>query len=78
LVLLLESLTRTARPLYLTINARPNSTLSSADQEFIRFVFSRQGQEIVAEAGFFPLTASLAEAQLRRVGLSPARQGPPR
>ena len=49
------------RPLYLAVNKRPDSPLPENVREFLRFVLSREGQEIVARyAHFFPLNAELA------------------
>jgi phosphate transport system substrate-binding protein len=43
------------RPLYLHIDKSPNEPLPPAVQELMRFVTSRDGQEAVLRAGFFPL-----------------------
>jgi len=51
-----------ARQLYLTIDAPPEQPLPVLTREFLRFVLGRQGQKLVAEAGFFPLTAEKAKA----------------
>jgi phosphate transport system substrate-binding protein len=51
-----------ARQLYLTIDAPPDQPLPVLTREFLRFVLGRQGQKLVAEAGFFPLTAEKAKA----------------
>ncbi|MHC5109717.1 MAG: SUMF1/EgtB/PvdO family nonheme iron enzyme [Planctomycetota bacterium] len=59
-----------SRGLYLTINLEPGKTMSALQREFLRFVYSRQGQELVVQAGFCPLTAELAEQELTRLGLS--------
>src|SRR5262249_28828943 len=36
--------------------------------EFLRFILSQQGQEIVARNGDYPLPAAVVDAQLRRLG----------
>jgi ABC-type phosphate transport system substrate-binding protein len=52
------------RPLYLAVNKRPDSPLPENVREFLRFVLSREGQEIVARyAHFFPLNAELASRE---------------
>lgn len=56
-----------ARQLYLTLDIPPDTEPSALHREFLRFIFSREGQLLVVEAGFFPLSAELAEAELRRV-----------
>ncbi|MFM9958528.1 MAG: protein kinase domain-containing protein [Phycisphaerales bacterium] len=54
-----------SRGLYLTLDLPPGQPPSPWQREFLRFVLSRRGQELVAQAGFFPLEAEKAEAQLR-------------
>ena len=46
------------RTLYLYINKKPSERLSVALSEFLRFVNSRQGQEIVVKAGVYALPAA--------------------
>jgi phosphate binding protein len=60
-----------ARPLYLCVNYQPRSTLDPLRGEFIRFVFSKEGQREVCLAGYFPVTGTLAQKALRSVGLTP-------
>jgi phosphate transport system substrate-binding protein len=43
------------RPLYLHIDKSPSEPLSPAVYELLRFITSRDGQEAVLRAGFFPL-----------------------
>jgi phosphate transport system substrate-binding protein len=59
-----------ARPLYLTVDAPPSRAPLPLQQEFLRFVYSRAGQTLVAEAGFYPVTAEIAARELRAVGLA--------
>ncbi|MGH7232016.1 MAG: PstS family phosphate ABC transporter substrate-binding protein [Nitrospiraceae bacterium] len=47
-----------ARQLYLYTNQAPDEKFDSVMQEFLKFVNSRQGQETVARAHFFPLTST--------------------
>ena len=58
-----------ARPLYLVINREPGRELSPLVREFVRYVFSRDGQKKVVQAGYFPVTAEEAAAELEAVGL---------
>lgn len=46
-----------ARFLYVYINNDPNKPLDTLTREFLKFVISKDGQQIVANAGYFPLTA---------------------
>ena len=58
-----------ARPLFLSVNYRPGSDLDPLRREFIRYVFSKQGQENVIKDGYFPVTAAVALSQLDSVGI---------
>jgi phosphate transport system substrate-binding protein len=50
-----------ARFLYIYINQNPGRPLEPLTREFLKFVLSRPGQEVVAKDGYFPLPAELAE-----------------
>jgi len=43
------------RYLYLYINKAPNKPLSPLVREFLRFVFSKEGQQVVVKDGYLPL-----------------------
>lgn len=58
-----------ARPLFLTIDLDPEKGPTPLHREFLGFVFSRQGQEIVGKAGFYPVTAEDAGRELKRAGI---------
>lgn len=45
-----------ARFLYVYVNKKPGKPLDPLTLEFLEFVLSRQGQEIVIKDGYFPLT----------------------
>jgi phosphate transport system substrate-binding protein len=62
-----------SRFLYVYLNRKPNEALDPLRREFIRYVYSKQGQEQVVKAGFFPLLAPLSEKGLATVGLSSKR-----
>jgi phosphate transport system substrate-binding protein len=53
-----------ARFLYVYVNKKPNQPLDTLTHEFLRFVLSKQGQEVVVRDGYFPLPASVAETAL--------------
>jgi phosphate transport system substrate-binding protein len=59
-----------ARFLYLSVNYKPGSTLDPLRGEFIRLVFSREGQMVVSKDGYFPVPAKIAMAELQKVGLA--------
>jgi phosphate transport system substrate-binding protein len=53
---------------YLYLNRVPGKPLPARDREFVRFVLSREGQQIVADSRIFiPLSASQAQAELRKL-----------
>lgn len=59
-----------ARFLYLYVNYKPGTQLDPLRAEFIRFVFSKQGQAEVVKDGYFPVTAAIAKKALESVGLA--------
>ncbi|MGP1272642.1 MAG: PstS family phosphate ABC transporter substrate-binding protein [Phycisphaerales bacterium] len=61
-----------ARFLYVYINKDPSRALEPLREEFIRLIFSREGQEAVLKDGYFPISADLATKQLTQLGLDPA------
>jgi phosphate transport system substrate-binding protein len=58
------------RFLYLYVNHAPGSQLDPLRREFIRYVFSRQGQEQVVKDGYLPVPFPVAAKALKAVGLS--------
>jgi phosphate transport system substrate-binding protein len=56
-----------ARFLYIYVNKNPNQPLDPLRGEFIRFVYSKQGQEAVVKDGYFPVKA-LADQDLKAFG----------
>lgn len=44
-----------ARFLYMYVNAKPNSDMDPLRREFIKYVFSKQGQEDVVKDGYYPV-----------------------
>jgi len=58
-----------SRFLYVYLNKNPNQPLDPLRSEFVRFVFSKQGQEAVIKDGYFPVTAAVAEEDLDTLGL---------
>jgi len=59
-----------SRFLYLYVNYAPGSRLEPLRAEFLKLVFSRQGQESVIKDGYFPITATLAAQELAKVGIN--------
>lgn len=59
-----------ARGLILSVNYKPNSKLDPLRREFLKYVFSKQGQQGVVKDGYIPVTAAVAEKALSRVGIA--------
>jgi phosphate transport system substrate-binding protein len=57
-----------SRDAYIYVNKPPGRPLDPAVREFIRFVLSREGQEIIDKQGVYsPLPESYIETQLKKV-----------
>jgi phosphate transport system substrate-binding protein len=56
-----------ARFLYVYVNKKPGQPLDPAVKEFITLVLSKQGQEIVAKDGYFPLPADVVAESLAAI-----------
>ena len=54
-----------ARPLYLYAKRSPKGELDADVAEFLKFINSREGQETIAKAGVFPLSASQVTTNLQ-------------
>ncbi len=54
-----------ARMLYINVVKEPGKPLPKLIAEFLKFVLSREGQEIVVKDGYMPLPARVAEKQLK-------------
>jgi phosphate transport system substrate-binding protein len=59
-----------SRFLYVYVNARPDSELEPLQREFIRYVFSQEGQAEVVKDGYYPVTADIARETLEAVGIT--------
>jgi len=58
-----------ARFLYVYVNKNPNQPLEPLRAEFIKFVYSQEGQSAVIKDGYFPVTFPISEADLKLFGL---------
>jgi len=59
-----------ARFLLVYVNHKPGAELDALRREFIRLMFSKQGQEVVLKDGYFPVPFAIARTELAKVGLS--------
>jgi phosphate transport system substrate-binding protein len=55
------------RYLYIYVNRRPDKPLEPIIKEFLRFVLSRQGQELVSRNQYLPLTPAIDARQLQKL-----------
>ena len=58
-----------ARMLLLYVNSHPNRGLPPLENEFLKMVLSRQGQEVVARDGYVPLPESVASRVREQIGI---------
>jgi phosphate transport system substrate-binding protein len=58
-----------SRFLYIYLNKAPNAALDPLRAEFVRFVYSKDGQEGVVKDGYFPVPASIAAEDRGKLGL---------
>lgn len=56
-----------SRYLYVYVNKKPNTPLPPIEQEFLKLVLSRDGQEIVVKDGYIPVSARVAWRELRKL-----------
>ncbi len=59
-----------SRFLWLYVNHKPGSEIDPLRREFIRYVFSMEGQKDVVKDGYYPVKRVTAERALKSVGLS--------
>ena len=52
------------RPLYVYAGRKPGKPMDALTGEFLKFVLSKEGQEIVIKDGFYPMSAEQAAQQL--------------
>jgi phosphate transport system substrate-binding protein len=56
------------RSIHIFLNRAPGRPLEPRLREFLRFILSREGQDIVhRDGGYLPLTAALALEQLKKL-----------
>jgi phosphate transport system substrate-binding protein len=49
------------------VNKAPNKPLDPIVKEFIKFIYSKEGQQVVIKDGFFPLNTSTIEKELPKL-----------
>lgn len=58
-----------ARFLYIYFNKKPNAELDPLMAQFIKYVFSKEGQQVVVKDGFYPVSKALADEDLKKLGI---------
>ncbi len=58
-----------ARFLYMYVNKKPGVSLDPVRSEFVKYVFSKDGQEDVVKDGYYPVTQVIAAEQLAGVDI---------
>lgn len=58
-----------SRFLWLTVNYKPGSELEPLRKEFVKYIFSKQGQLDVVKDGYYPITAPIAKKALASVNI---------
>ena len=56
-----------ARFLFVYVNKAPDKALDKLTAEFIKYVISKEGQEIVVKDGYYPLPSSVADDQAKAI-----------
>jgi phosphate transport system substrate-binding protein len=56
-----------ARFLLVYINKNPEQPLDPLMREFVKFIFSKEGQEVVIKDGYLPIPAAVAVEELKKV-----------
>ncbi len=56
-----------SRFLYVYVNKKPGEPLDKLTKEFLTFVLSKEGQEIVVKDGYFPLPSEVADETLTEI-----------
>ena len=58
-----------ARYLYVYVNKHPNQPLTPMQREFLKFILSKQGQNVVEKDGYVPLPHSVINKDLIKAGI---------
>lgn len=58
-----------SRYLYVYVNKQPNKDLAPMEKEFIRYVLSKQGQQVVEKDGYVTLPKSVVAKDLEQLGI---------
>jgi len=56
-----------SRYLYVYVNKKPGTPLAPLEQEFLKLILSREGQDIVGKDGYIPLSSRLVARELKKL-----------
>jgi phosphate transport system substrate-binding protein len=56
-----------SRYLFVYVNKAPNQPLSPIVREFLKYVYSREGQRVVIKDGYFPMSEKIIQKQLEHL-----------
>jgi phosphate transport system substrate-binding protein len=56
-----------ARYLFVYVNKAPNQPMDELTRQFLAFVQSREGQEIVLKGGYMPLTSAIRDEEMKKL-----------
>jgi phosphate transport system substrate-binding protein len=56
-----------SRFLYVYVNKAPGKSLDPLTREFVKFMFTREGQEAVIKDGYFPVPNSIAKEEQKKI-----------
>lgn len=56
-----------ARFLYVYINKKPDQPLDTLTSEFVKFILSKEGQEVVVKDGYFPMPNEVVQEELQKL-----------
>lgn len=59
-----------SRYLYVYVNKQPNKDLAPMEKEFIRYVLSKQGQQVVEKDGYVTVPKNVVAKDLEQLGIS--------
>lgn len=62
-----------ARFLYVYMNKQPNKDLDPLRKEFVRYILSREGQTVVLKDGYYPVSSSIANKELKSLDILKAK-----
>ena len=56
-----------SRFLYIYVNKAPGKPLDPLVKEYLKLIFSKEGQEVVVKDGYLPLPAAIVAEELKKL-----------